>query len=776
MWSIPGKRSTSPSSRWLLLTVVTAALGTGFAPGCASDETAAAEGYTEANGECMSNSRFFAEQVWARVMQQTCVNCHSPDGIAVQQGADFMLLPPTYPGFLEANLQTLEQLARTEYDDRSVLLRKPVGEMDHGGGVQLAADSVEATILDELVRRLQEGDPCPDAQALGSFDDVVLLDGAASLRKAALHLVSRLPTPEETQWVVDNGDDGLSSQLDAYMTEPAFFNRLKEAYNDLLMTDRYLGYNGYAVDQLNEEYWPNAADDYYDTYTDEEKARINRAVAREPLELISYVVRNDLPFTEILTAGYTVVNPFSAGIYNAAPSFVDPNDENEWQPAQIGYIDANGSMAPFPHAGVLTSPMFLNRFPSTPTNRNRHRARMVFKLFLATDILRIGERPLDPTASTRYANPTREDPSCASCHKLIDPVAGAFQKYSDYDQEKYEADREWHTEMFPPGFGREEMTLPDYDYAQSWLGTRLVADPRFVYSAVTTVYAALLGREPLLFPTDVDAADYGQRLAAWEAQDQLFRSIGEEFVAANYNLKVVFRRVLLSPYYRAANAVAPLSPERELELSELGTGRLSTPELLTRKIEATTGVRWKRGWDSNDWLTSDYRILFGGIDSDTVTQRLTAPNGIMANVAWRMANELACSATAWDISRPLEQRKLFPYVEATTFPSDAAGIAAVQQNIQYLHSRLLGENLELTDPELLRTYQLFLDTWNEGLAKLSTDEYADDLVWSCRGRWDPATGEELPEGERLEKDDQYIVRSWMAVVTYLLADYKFLYE
>jgi hypothetical protein len=293
---------------------------------------------------------------------------------------------------------------------------------------------------------------------------------------------------------------------------------------------------------------------------------------------------------------------------------------------------------------------------------------------------------------------------------------------------------------------------------------------------VTTVYAALMGRQPLDFPTDVDAADYGPRLSAWEAQDQLFRSIGEEFVAANYDLKAVFRRVLLSPYYRAQNASAALSPERELELSELGTGRLLTPELLTRKIEATTGVRWKRGWDDNDWLTSDYRILFGGIDSDTVTQRLTTPNGIMANVAWRMANELACSATAWDFLQPAAERKLFPYVEVTTFPADGAGVTAVQQNIQHLHARLLGENLTLQDPELLRTYQLFLDTWNEGLGKLSTDELPDDLLWSCRGRWNPATGEELPEGSRLEKDDQYVIRSWMAVVTYLLADFKFLYE
>src|SRR5687767_11276571 len=166
-------RNSGPRTRWLILTAFSTVLGTGFLAGCNEEAAPKNEGYTEVNGECISNSRFFAEQVWARVMQKTCVNCHSPDGIAVQQGADFVLLPPTYPGFLEANLQTLEMLARTEYDDRSVLLRKPVGEMDHGGGVQLADGGPEHNIIGELVERLQSGDPCPDAQLLGSFEDVV---------------------------------------------------------------------------------------------------------------------------------------------------------------------------------------------------------------------------------------------------------------------------------------------------------------------------------------------------------------------------------------------------------------------------------------------------------------------------------------------------------------------------------------------------------------------------------------------------------------------------
>ncbi len=41
---------------------------------------------------------------------------------------------------------------------------------------------------------------------------------------------------------------------------------------------------------------------------------------------------------------------------------------------------------------------------------------------------------------------------------------------------------------------------------------------------------------------------------------------------------------------------------------------------------------------------------------------------------------------------------------------------------------------------------------------------------------DPITGEDLPEERRVRRDEDYTMRAWMAVVTYLLSDYDFLYE
>jgi hypothetical protein len=210
------------------------------------------------------------------------------------------------------------------------------------------------------------------------------------------------------------------------------------------------------------------------------------------------------------------------------------------------------------------------------------------------------------------------------------------------------------------------------------------------------------------------------------------------------------------------------------QLENVGTARLSTPELLSKKISAVTGVPWSRGYDRADFLRSDYRILYGGIDSDNVTQRLSSPNGVMAAVQWRMANEVACAATAWDFKQAQDQRFMFRHVTQEDTPTNSA--EAIRRNIQFLHANLLGEDLELDDEEVTRTFDLLRETYEEGIAKVASDELSKNIDYSCRARRNPWTGEDLPEGEILQGDENYVVRSWMAVVTYLLADYKFLYE
>jgi hypothetical protein len=413
----------------------------------------------------------------------------------------------------------------------------------------------------------------------------------------------------------------------------------------------------------------------------------------------------------------------------------------------------------------------------------------VYEFFLATDILKAADRPIDPLASTRYNNPTRDDSQCNGCHRQIDPIAGGFMKWNEGDQDHYEPDKDWYPEMFAPGFGPAVMETSDYGHALQWLAQRVVADPRFVLATTQTVFRGITGQKPLEYPRDVEAADFDAQLGAWLDQDATFRQAGKRFVDDGMRFKTLVRELVLSPEFRAQNAAASTADASLPQLAAMGTGRLSTPERLAAKIEAVTGVPWARDVKSDQYLLKEFQILYGGIDSDTVVDRLTQPNGIMASVAARMANEVSCRVTAWDFSQPRGDRRLFADVEPSDVPESAPGsptpagdsVQRIRRALQHLHERVLGETLALDDPELDRSYALFLDTWREGVSaaaasKQSGKTASNDLPSPCRARVDLVTGADLPQQSRIDSDPNHTIGAWMAVMTYLLSDYKFLYE
>ncbi len=738
----------------------------------ADDSTTGGDSTTGEPADCYSTRDFFADRVWAPLMSSNCAMCHEPTGVAAEKGAKFRLLTAVYPGFIEANLENIKSLKGYEYEGIPLLLAKPTGVVDHGGGLVLDPDSELHDDVAELLVQLDDPIECPATAPSAAFPDVQLLTPEQTLRKAALHLVGRLPTAEERTAVADGGETALRAALDVFMTEDPFYERLAEIYNDVLFTDTYLTRDGVGTLNSATPDFPNVLK-YFDKVNvmpADQKARIKRAVSREPLALIQYIVRNNLPFTDILLAPYTVFTPDSAFLYGVDITFDDPTDPDELKPGTLK-ITRNGKELTIPHAGVLTSPMWLNRFPTTPTNRNRHRARKVYDQFLATDVLALASQAIDPAAGSTFANPTRDAAECAKCHRVVDPIAGAFQAFDKNNQEFLLDPPVWFPEMFAPGYGNELMPTDQFKTGVQWLAERVAKDPRFSLATVFTIYRALTGQKPLAYPTDPKHPDYKQLLTAWELQDEAMRAISNEFIAANYDLKLIVREVILSPYFRGHNMGRAPTDIRKAELVAVGTGRLSTPELLSRKIQAIAGVRW--GGTGTDLLLGDYKILYGGIDSFDVTQRLGDINQIMASVATRMALEVACTATAFDFTKPAEQRLLFPLVDKTTTPD--LDEDAIRNNIVYLHDRILGEVVGPNDPSVNASYKLFADTHAQGLQAI-VDETESTSLGSCQAIKDPTTNTDLPAELQIKTDDAYAIRAWQAVVIYLLSDYTFLYE
>lgn len=632
-----------------------------------------------------------------------------------------------------------------------------------------------------------------------------LLSWTETLRKASLELTGKLPTAQQIRATEEQGQLGLEGALAEMMRDEAFIFRLKELYNDHFLTNKYLGQEN-AISLLDEEVYPNLR--WFETTGsgDEMRELINDSIAREALELIAHVVRNDRPFTEILTANYTVANGYSAPSFIGIPDIpLQINDD----PARYREIRIPG----VPHAGILTSPMFLNRFPTSDTNRNRHRSRMAYKFFLDIDINEFGARPVDIN-NVGGDNPTLNDPNCTICHTTMDPAAGAFQNWDE--RGIYDANG-WYDDMLPPGFAGKTMPPEEFPRALQWFAREMAKHPAFALATVHTMFNGMTGQkafrlqdytsdlDPIDPPADggvdggadggadggVDGGadggtdggvpdpdpdpdpDLGPLQRAEAVQEGMLETMRVRFVQSNYNLKILVREIVLTPYFRAKNST-PLAPDMEVELSTFGTARFLTPEHLARKIEATTGVRWRRSSNSEDYLLDDYRFFYGGIDSDLVTQRVTAPNGVMASLAQRMAYEVACSAVPYDFSKPANERLLFPSINMDTPPS--ASSDETREAVRHLHSRIVGENLDINDEEITQTINLLMEVWNLGQSGFADQSVSEQLVGQCSLTRDRNTDADLPQSRYVTQDPQYNVRAWMAVVSYLLADYRFIYE
>ncbi len=717
---------------------------------------------------CVDVDDFFRDEVWSPLLKEKCYACHNPNGVA--RNTDLVLQGSDFPGYLDVNQQTVANLAQLEIDGTSLLLLKPSGAVEHGGGKQVEPGGDEYDRLAQLVERLRAPVHCvDDADVAAFYAHLNLLDEQQTLRKAVFMLAGRMPSQAEIDGVEAFGMSGLDIVLEGVMREEAFYARLREIYNDLLHTDAFLAGDD-AIATIDAERFPNAR--WFDQLPDDQQGAArnatNDAVAREPLMLIEHVVRNDLPFTTILTANYTMVNPFSARSYDVPlTNFADPNDADAWIPV---------AFADFPHAGLLTTSVFLNRYPTTPTNRNRARSRAVFKFFLGTDVLRLAARPIDVTAIEDF-NPTLYNPNCNVCHDNVDPLAGAFQGWDETGRYR-PMDGGWYTDMRPPGLDDVAIPFEESPRALQWLTPWLVRDRKFATAVVYAMYQGLTGQEPLVEPLDEDAPDYLARIKAFRAQDHSFGRIADAFMNHGHDLRVVIRELVKTEWFRAVDSEIPLTPERSSELADMGSARLLSPELLHRRIAATTGAAWRRG-GTDVLLSADYfKFFYGGIDSASVTTRLTEMNGVMANIAERMANEVACTVTAWDFTKSPADRLLFPLVEATDVPGTPAGDEAIRANVLHLHDRLLGEQLDDDDREIDRTVALFEAVLADGRARMqdTANPMSPSLPAACQGVLDPNTGAPVAEGTAITEDPDYTVRAWMAVVTYLLGDHRFLYE
>ena len=706
----------------------------------------------------------YADEVEAPVVQSRCVSCHTSGGAAAQtpllfSGGD-QQWADNYAAF-DAYLQG--QGSRAE-----LVLSKVRGGEGHGGGSVFAAGSSGYQALESFLNAITGSTP-PSQSAL--FRDVRMASATTTLRRAAWLLAARLPTAQEQQQA-EAGQ--LRSALRGLMQGPAFHDFLIRGANDQLLTDAFLNNGFFDVADPNNPYYARYANRQYETRGSagddawfEWQRLFQFGLARAPLELIAHVVENDRPYTEILTADYTLLNPQTGAMLDPTLSFpdqdprrfqlghnrgqirVDESFQGEFVEGLGHRVDGHSGFVDLPHAGLLNEPAFLSRYPSTETNRNRARARWTLFHFLGLDIEKSAARTTDPVALADNNNPTLNNPHCTVCHQTLDPIAGAFQNFGDegwfrdswrgldalpesykYSQgSPYQEGDTWYRDMREPGF--DGRLVDDRDRSLTWLAQQIVDDPRFAVATVQFWWPAIMADAPLQRPEDSGDVGFDARLSAYQAQQADIQALADQFAdgiagGAAFNLRDLLVEMILSPWFRAESAEATLSETQQWGLSQAGSDRLLTPEELEAKTAALTGFTWRAHPDQYaadgiySALGDRFRIYYGGIDSLGITERARSLNTLMSNVALAQALSVACPTAVLDFAEPTEQRRLFTQVDRTTTPLIHA---RSQQTVTGTHHAQRSEhsvsmNLDASQDQRLRLQ--FTNPHYDPEARLST--------------------------------------------------------
>ena len=502
-----------------------------------SDSNTPDTGTTEKTSTTVDNSSCSQEKFVTLandLLVSKCSGCHKEGQIA---GSTDLLLDPSDSA---KNYQTLVTFLNS--DGAKKLLDKATGTVSHNGGSILVENTADYNAIGEWISYESNQVSCAVVEDATTTDKSVqnisfnLLSVSQTLRNASLSLLGRLPTQKELASLDDESD--LKTTLDSYMSDEHFYDWLKEVYNDRFFTDRYLTPLR-AEDLVSRTQFPDLRwwDSVYEnnrTLRDRARTYVRYGIARAPLELIEHIVRNDRSYEEIITADYTMVNSFSAKSYGITEGAFDASIGDFNESHRDGFFVAK--IPGIPHAGVMSEITWLNVFPSTQTNRNRHRARKVMEFFLGTDILKLGERPLDSDEAL-VLNPTKNSPACTVCHYIMDPIAGGFQNWDfngRFDVTKSYINRDgttWYTDMELPGLSlKEQMPLKEYSSSLSWLAKAIVKDDRFALSAVHILYKGLTGRSALFEPLDSSEADYAPKLEAYTFQKEIGRASCRERV------------------------------------------------------------------------------------------------------------------------------------------------------------------------------------------------------------------------------------------------------
>ena len=456
------------------------------------------------------------------------------------------------------------------------------------------------------------------------------------LERASLDVRGVRPTTAEIE-ALEADPSALDSMIDTFLHDDRFEGRVRDMWSEIYLTrsEAYLiSGSVYGLDD----------------------ASFQASVGDEPLRILGHIAANDLPYTDLVTADWTMADD------NLAAAWPIDHQGSGWQRSH--YTDGR------PAAGVLATNSMWWRYTSTDSNANRKRANAISRILLCNDYL---SRPIE---FDRNVNLLDEDavteaittnPACISCHSSLDPIASYlfgfwwFDYTNPLEASTYFPERELRWKSYvnasPAYYGEAGYTLAD-------LGHQIAADHRFPECATEQAYELLLRRDSTLADTD---ALTGHR---------------NNFIEGGLTVRALFTSILADPRYRSgATDAEGYVPKK-----------MVTADLLASQVEDLTGFRWTYG--SYDMLGTDavgVRTLAGGADGYNVTSTATTTNATLVLVQERLAE----AASSYVVAN--EPDRLFTVDFSETPDTNRAAMAA---QVQALHLRLFGKRVAADGDEV----------------------------------------------------------------------------
>lgn len=494
------------------------------------------------------------------------------------------------------------------------------------------------------------------------------LSPEASAARVSLALRGVRPAPEERARV-----DGSRAMLRTLASEWAYSEGFLDTMRDLHAQDWWLRVEEFgSPPAIGQVAWSNQED-------------LRSSQAEEAGQLVAEVIASGSPYTEIVTADFTMTNAVLADAYGLA---FDPSGP-EWQ--RSSYLDGR------PAAGVLsTNGLWLRHFAGE-ANANRSRAAFIeWGLLCLDDADRAvsGDFP-DPTDDQAVADAVNYEPACVSCHQSLDPIAAHFFGFRrhifpfnirDAFEEGCEGEAAldcYPLTMYEPweveGWEERGLRPPSYFGLASGhlgaLGQHIAEDPRFADCTVERFWR-YLAQSP------IEQVPDEERLA-WR----------EDFMASGYDARELAVSMVMSDRF----------------LSPPGEGGVPTqalrPEQLARVLEDVAGFDWHidmsfQGCEGAEsgclgqvprLLGNDrgFRMLGGGGDGWRVlrpTHDWTASKTLVHALA---AEAAADHVVTHDFALPAAERRLLRAIEA-----EEQDGAAVRDQIDQIYVRVLGFDLE----------------------------------------------------------------------------------